>query len=365
MFEEIDLPDEERETYKVTYEQHYDEDHDDKHSEKHHEHHNKQQHHGPTGPTGATGITGATGTTGATGATGVTADTGPTQNNNLPSLDPLTIHKYVNQLTILPAWAPKTIKDPCTKEVLRQEISIKAVQFKQRLLPRDFPKTTVWGYAGRVKLPNSDRTVYHQATPGAIFEATRGVEIKVHWQNKLTGSFMFAVDPTIHFYNPNNLPMEPPKPWPPFPPGFPKAQSPVGFVTHLHGGETPSIYDGGPDAWFTPDNQTVPTYVTNRYHYLNTQPPTMLWYHDHTLGVTRLSNYSGLAGMYIIRDPENPLEKTEHWGNPVLPSGKYEIPLIIQDKSFNVDGSLFFTNVGDIRIFIPIGIRSFSAIPSW
>jgi len=221
-------------------------------------------------------------------------------NKETPSLDPLTIPKYVDNLPIPPTWALEAVKDPCTKEV-RQEIKISAVQFKQQLLPCNFPESTVWGYAGMVKLPDSDIIVYHQSTPGATFEATRGVEIRVHWENKLTGSYMFAVDPTIHFYNPNNLPMEPPKPWPPFPPGFSKAQSPIGIVPHLHGGETSSIFDGGPDAWFTSAGHIGPPYVTNNYHYLNTQPPTTLWYHDHTLGVTRLSNYSGLAGIHYPR----------------------------------------------------------------
>lgn len=58
------------------------------------------------------------------------------------------------------------------------------------------------------------------------------------------------------------------------------------------------------------------------------------WYHDHALGITRLNVYAGLAGMYIIRNKE---ERALN-----LPSGVYEIPLVIQDKSFNEDGSLFY-----------------------
>lgn len=42
----------------------------------------------------------------------------------------------------------------------------------------------------------------------------------------------------------------------------------------------------------------------------------------------------GYAGMYIIRDDE---ERSLN-----LPSGRYEIPLVIQDRSFNEDGSLFY-----------------------
>lgn len=61
---------------------------------------------------------------------------------------------------------------------------------------------------------------------------------------------------------------------------------------------------------------------------------SMLWYHDHALGITRLNVYAGLAGLYIIRSNE---ERSLN-----LPSGVYEIPLVIQDKSFNEDGSLFY-----------------------
>jgi spore coat protein A len=83
--------------------------------------------------------------------------------------------------------------------------------------------------------------------------------------------------------------------------------------------------DGHPEATFLPGDQT--TYV-----YPNHQDATTLWFHDHALGITRLNVYMGLAAFYLIRDPvENALG---------LPSGEYEIPLAIQDRSFNVDGSL-------------------------
>lgn len=66
----------------------------------------------------------------------------------------------------------------------------------------------------------------------------------------------------------------------------------------------------------------------------------MLWYHDHAVGITRLNVYAGLAGLYIIRNEE---ERALN-----LPSGIYEIPLVIQDKSFNSDGSLFYPTKPDV-----------------
>src|SRR5205823_658659 len=76
----------------------------------------------------------------------------------------------------------------------------------------------------------------------------------------------------------------------------------------------------------------------------NDQPATALWYHDHALGITRLNNYAGLSGLYLIRsDEEDQLN---------LPSGEFEIPLIIQDRMFNGDGSLLYpTETGGTHPF--------------
>jgi spore coat protein A len=69
----------------------------------------------------------------------------------------------------------------------------------------------------------------------------------------------------------------------------------------------------------------------------------MIWYHDHALGNTRTNVYAGLAGVYLIRDDQD----TGEPGNPLgLPAGPYELPLVLQDKSFNPDGSLFYPTQG-------------------
>ena len=92
--------------------------------------------------------------------------------------------------------------------------------------------------------------------------------------------------------------------------------------------------------------------------YSNDQPTTTLWYHDHSLGMTRLNVYAAGAGFWLIRDKndgETGLKKgrlawsgANAWatirtasirngfgrGNAIR-----EIPIAIQPKSFNVDGS--------------------------
>ena len=118
---------------------------------------------------------------------------------------------------------------------------------------------------------------------------------------------------------------------------------PVPIVTHLHGGENHPQFDGTPLQWFTKGGQKGPHYITDTYTYYNEQRASMVWYHDHALGNTRTNVYAGLAGLYFIRDaqdtgkPENPLR---------LPAAPYEIPLVLQDKTFKADGSLFYPTQG-------------------
>lgn len=258
-------------------------------------------------------------------------------------LDPTLIPKYKNQLVVPPVYEPTIMKDPSTCEVKSHDYRVAISQFSQQLLPEEFPQTTVWGYESTVRNPETGEVIPdYQSTPGPTFEAKRHIPINVKWINKLTGSEFFAVDPTIHWANPNNMEMPTP-PFLPFPPGYPEAQSPVPIVTHLHGGETEPPSDGYPEAWFTADEEnTGPAYIKSRYHYVNAQEPTTLWYHDHTLGLTRLNVCMGLAGFYILRDPENPLDGKYS----ELPRGRYEIPLAIQDRSFYDDGSLLFPSEG-------------------
>jgi FtsP/CotA-like multicopper oxidase with cupredoxin domain len=151
-------------------------------------------------------------------------------------------------------------------------------------------------------------------------------------------------------------------PFPSYPPGYPNAQSPVPLVTHLHGGQNQSYSDGGPNQWFTSDGKHGQAYFTAEkvgsnaaaYYYPNTQQPTTLWYHDHALGVTRLNVQSGLAGFYLIREPAGSDNVAA-----MLPAGKYEVPIVIQDRSFNSDGSLSYPSVGSVPDTHPYWVNNF------
>ena len=126
--------------------------------------------------------------------------------------------------------------------------------------------------------------------------------------------------------------------------------NPVGIpaVPHLHGGEVPPVLDGGPDAWFTSAGLKGHGYYTNPlvpaaaneavYSYPNTQGSAPLWFHDHTLGATRLNVYAGLAGGYYLLDPV----QEAHFQSIGMRPTTEVIPIVLQDRMFDTNGQLFF-----------------------
>jgi len=274
-------------------------------------------------------------------------------------LDPRTIPKYVNQLTgPPPAYVPTQAIDPIT-QLLTDYYTIYMRRGRQQILPTGtllLPlnptdptpdgKTEVWGYYQDVVGVGTIG-----GSPGATFEAIRDIPLEVKWVNEITGDHMFPVDPSLHWADPNglNYHMNPPPTWDPYPPGYLQAQSPVPLIPHLHGGEVQSYYDGHPEAWFTYDGKRGPEFDTSvvpytidsaNFYYPNAQPPTTLWYHDHALGITRINVMSGLAGFYLLRDPADAIESN------YLPPPQYEMPLVIQDRTFKINGEFWFPEVG-------------------
>ncbi len=96
---------------------------------------------------------------------------------------------------------------------------------------------------------------------------------------------------------------------------------------HWHGMRVPAEHDGGPHQMVQPGQTWSPTWTID-------QPAATLWYHSHPHGETAQQVYRGLAGMLLIDDPEN--------APPGLPSeyGVDDIPVIVQDKSFDDAGEL-------------------------
>ncbi|HEX2410230.1 MAG TPA: multicopper oxidase domain-containing protein, partial [Solirubrobacteraceae bacterium] len=98
---------------------------------------------------------------------------------------------------------------------------------------------------------------------------------------------------------------------------------------HLHGGVVPAADDGHPMDLIAPG-------AVRRYRYPNHQGAATLWYHDHAHGRTARSVHRGLAGFYVIEDRRE--EELE------LPRGRFDVPLMIQDRAFNRDGSLRYAS---------------------
>jgi spore coat protein A, manganese oxidase len=273
-------------------------------------------------------------------------------------LDPVTVPKWVNQLSIPPIFSPQNVTDN-SGNLLRQTYSIDISQFEQQILPSQdangnptgFGATTVWGFGAQAKDPVSGASLgFVKSTPGGTIEATKGIPVLVNWTNNLVDSsgnpltHLFKVDPTLNWANPNNMAKPNPETASEFPNGYPQAQSPVPICIHLHGGEVQSTSDGNPDAWWTANgihgpayNTYIPTSPNSAvFYYPNSQQATTLWYHDHSMGITRLNVMSGLAGFYLLRSNDDQTANQ-------LPTGEYEIPMAIQDRTFMANGEFFFS----------------------
>src|SRR5215216_6666565 len=165
---------------------------------------------------------------------------------------------------------------------------------RQEILPG--LKTEVWGYDG--------------IFPGPTVEARSGRQVEIRQWNEL----------------------------------------PVPVSTHLHSGKTPPQSDGYPTDLILPEGNGSGTsahsghvsmkghsHFSKDYRYPNDQRGATLWYHDHRMDFTGPQVYKGLAGMYILRD--------EVEDSLPLPRGEKEVPLMIANRTFREDGSLYYPSI--------------------
>ncbi|MFF4669955.1 multicopper oxidase family protein [Streptomyces sp. NPDC001279] len=274
--------------------------------------------------------------------------------------------KYVEPLVVPPVMPP--MRGALGAPVENYVIGVR--QFRQQVLPPGLPATTVWGY-GSTGHPGT----FHY--PAFTIEARSGTPVRVRWRNQLRSHdgrylpHLLPVDPTLHWANPpggsrgrDASPVFRSTPGP--------YTGPVPIVTHLHGGLNTEENDGYTEAWYLPDALDVPAgyaevgsfyeefkgkfeerfgEVWNRgeavFQYANEERASTFWFHDHALGVTRLNVYAGLAGFYLLRGGPADLPEGVLPGpapRPGDPPGRkyYEIPVVVQDRSFHVDGSLHY-----------------------
>jgi spore coat protein A, manganese oxidase len=182
-----------------------------------------------------------------------------------------------------------------------------------RRLHRDLPATPIWAY------DDSSGLGGQAGSFGTVIVAHKGTPLDVSFTNALPETYpsWIPVDPRLTPFRTES--------------GEPQ----VRVMTHLHGGFVAAANDGNPAA--TPELFSAGQ--TQTVHYPNEQPASLLWFHDHGLGTTRLNVFAGLAAGYLLRDEYD----TGGDGNANgLPSGAYEIPLVIQDRQFNPDGTLLY-----------------------
>jgi bilirubin oxidase len=282
------------------------------------------------------------------------------------TLDPTTIAKYVTPLRPLPVM-PST---GTYGNGAGDYYALAARQFTQQMLPIGLPTSTVWGYGST----STNGTFF---APACTIEARANRGVRVIWANQLVDGkgrylpHLFTVDPTLHWTNPpggtsgrDSVPIFNTTPGP--------YTGPVPIVTHLHGAHTVEQNDGYPEAWYLPAASNIPSGYANVgsfynryraeagsafgvnwapgtsvYQYANDQNAGTLWFHDHALGMTRVNVHAGLAGFYLIRGGSADLPPGVLPG-PAPRAGDspgtryHEVPLMIQDRSFNTDGSIFF-----------------------
>jgi spore coat protein A len=204
------------------------------------------------------------------------------------AINALQLEPFVDPL-LLPQHLPSTA-DRAAANVPLLNVTMREIRVKMH---RDLTPTRLWSYGPEAI--------------GPLIEARKDQALAVEWRNQLPPRHFLPIDYSLH--------------------GSGRELPESRAVVHLHGGRTPAADDGYPTHWYPSGKSHVST-----YH--NRQDPTMLWYHDHAMGTSRLNLYAGLMGVYLLRDDnEDRLN---------LPAGNYELPLILYDRIFDHDSQLFY-----------------------
>ena len=183
-------------------------------------------------------------------------------------------------------------------------------QIRRRLHPQ-LPKTPVWAYDDGSGLGGQAGSF------GMAIAAQTGTPIQVSYTHGLPATY------------PSWIPVD-------------TRLTPLGtqvrMMAHLHGGFVAAADDGNPTV--TPNGFGPGETQTVMYpNQAPQQSARLMWFHDHAMGATRLNVFAGLAGGYILRDEHD----TGTEPNPIgIPGGQYEIPLVIQDRQFNPDGTFLY-----------------------
>jgi FtsP/CotA-like multicopper oxidase with cupredoxin domain len=171
-----------------------------------------------------------------------------------------------------------------------------------------------WGFAPG--LPNG--TVGTPATPGPTYHARYGEPILVPRYNNLPTVGTGAGHSNVTFALPST-------------------------TSHLHNGHTASESDGNPQDWIDSGEFWDHHFCCFPSNHRDDEKLTTLWYHDHRMDFTAANVYAGLSGFFLFFDEKDLGDERD--SNPRawrLPSGKYDIPLILHDVQFDQSGQVVF-----------------------
>jgi FtsP/CotA-like multicopper oxidase with cupredoxin domain len=213
---------------------------------------------------------------------------------------------FVSELPIMPLAQPLVVPlDPPVNPAAHQRFNEFVPKKFYEMFVResshqfhpDLPPSTIWGYNG--------------IHPGPTFHSRYGEPILVRIHNELPANHVGFGIPEI--------------------------------ITHLHNAHTATESDGFPGDFY-------PSGRFKDHHYCHMlagrderETLGLLWYHDHRFDFTSQNVYKGMAGIHLLFDAKDSGDENDP--NPAafrLPSGDYDVPLLLQDKIFDANGELFF-----------------------
>jgi FtsP/CotA-like multicopper oxidase with cupredoxin domain len=179
-------------------------------------------------------------------------------------------------------------RGPNTEFIPDLEINLKATPTTVAISPGQ--PTQVWSYAATLIKgdPNSLQAI-PDSYLGPIIRVRKGQRVRVNFQNNL-----------------------------------PQGQA---SIVHWHGLVLPEEMDGHPRFAIQPGQ----TYV---YEFEVINRAGMNWFHPHPDMLTGQQAYAGLAGLFIVTDPEEEALN--------LPTGAYEVAIVLQDRTLDANNQLLY-----------------------
>ena len=318
----------------------------------------------------------------------------PGNNTSVTLLDANIIPKYTTKL-------PMT--KPVQPHAKPNHYKIGLGKTEQQMLPlynvdgtyTNFLRTPIFGYG-----VNNEYSY-----PFDTIEVNHNIPCTIEWVNELVdidGNFIphiLPIDQTLHWANPvggyalRDSDMNPDKN---------TYNGAIPIITHVHGLNSYEHSDGWTESWYLPKAKNIDsTYakVGSKYEYFrrqyekqfgnsfgwsdgsiqsfyeNNDSDGTYWYHDHTLGLTRTNVYAGAAGFYILRNNPKDVILDSRTNLPaILPNNGLinniytddkELQIVIADKSFNLDCSLFFPSSRSFFEGVTPDKWNFVTYPDW